>query len=90
MKELELRRQQISEKKAEVEKAKQAEEERKVRLEAEKKRERAEDASKKLPPKLPTKTKKVSCGGFSFLRIRSELNSTLGHGGCPEEANCGG
>jgi hypothetical protein len=88
MKELELRRQQIAEKKAEAEKAKQAEEERKARLEAEKKRERAEDASKKLPAKPPTKTK-VSCGVSSFPRVRSELNPTPGYGGCSEEANWG-
>ncbi|KAF9786958.1 hypothetical protein BJ322DRAFT_1107046 [Thelephora terrestris] len=60
MKEMELRRQQIAEKKAEVEKSKKAEEEQKARLEAEKKREREEDASKKVLAKPPTTTKKAT------------------------------
>ena len=60
MKEMEFRRQQVAEKKAEEEKARQAEEDQKAKLEAEKrKREREEDASKKLPVK-PSTTKKVS------------------------------
>src|SRR5258708_29158760 len=60
MKEMELRRQQIAEKKAELERVKQVEEEQKARLEAEKRREREEGASKKLPTKPPMTTKKVS------------------------------
>lgn len=65
MKEMELRRQQIAEKKAEVERARKAEEEQKARLEAEKKREREEDASKKLPAKPHPTSKKVSRDDFS-------------------------
>lgn len=68
---MELRRQQIAEKKAE-EKTRQAEEEQKAKLEAEKKkREREEEASKKQPSKTTktTKTtKKVSRNDFSSFQ----------------------
>ena len=68
MKEMEMRRQQIAEKKAGEEKARQAEETQKAKLEAEKrKREREEEMSKKLPVKPPTAaTKKVGQVDTSF------------------------
>ena len=70
---MELRRQQIVEKKAEEEKARQAEEEQKAKLEAEKrKREKEEDTSKKLPVK-PSAAKKVSCNDVPRLRARIDL-----------------
>ena len=67
MKEMELRRQQIVEKKAEVERIRQAEEQ-KARLEGEKGREKGEGTSKKLPAKPPTTTKKVNRDGFLSLK----------------------
>lgn len=70
---MELRRQQIAEKKAEGEKARQAEEERKAKLEAEKRRrEKEEDVSKKPPVKPPTTTKKVSRDVSSSFRSHYE------------------
>lgn len=68
---MELRRQQVAEKKVEEEKARQVEEEQKAKLEAEKrKREKEEDASKKPPAKPSAITKKVSHDSSPLLRLR--------------------
>ena len=86
MKEMELRRQQIAEKRAEG----KAREEQGAKLEAEKKKlEREEDTGKKLPVKPPT-TKKVSRDDYSsFQLVSNSLNSTLGYGRSFEEAKGG-
>ena len=87
MKEMELRRQQIAEKRAEE----KAREEQRAKLEAEKKKlEREEDTGKKLPVKPPTATKKVSRDDSCLFKlVSSSLNSTLGYRGSFEEAKGG-
>lgn len=74
MKEMEARRQQIAEKKAEEEKARQAEEVQKAKLDAEKKKREREEEMKKLPAKPSTATtKKVGPVGTSSFRVCFQL-----------------
>lgn len=81
MKEMEARRQQIAEKKAEEEKARQVEETQKAKLEAEKKKREREEEMKKLPVKPPTATTKkvgpVALHLFDF--VSNSFNSIVGN-----------
>lgn len=87
---MELRRQQVVEKQAEVERLNQADEEQKARFEAQKQQEREGDTSKKLPAKPLTTTKKVSRDGLlPFRPVLNPFVSISGYGGYFEEAKGG-